>query len=124
MSSRYKAMTAREAEDEKRVRDAFMSARSAARRSSLRAAAERTPLASSTPPQQEWRQWPSGISPETRETNKLWDKEMSATIKTIPGLAEKLKSQGLKQKPLYDDSDKTSLEHLLQRIASNLSGNL
>ena len=33
------------------------------------------------------------------ETNKLWDKEMSATIKTIPGLAEKLKSQGLKQKP-------------------------
>ena len=33
------------------------------------------------------------------ETNKLWDKQMSATIKTIPGLAEKLKSQGLKQKP-------------------------
>ena len=33
------------------------------------------------------------------QTNKLWDRQMTATIKMIPGLAERLQSQGLKQRP-------------------------
>jgi len=33
------------------------------------------------------------------QTSKLWDKQMTATVKMVPGLTEKLQSQGLPQKP-------------------------
>jgi len=33
-----------------------------------------------------------------RQTSKLWDKQMTATVKMVPGLTEKLQSQGLPQK--------------------------
>ena len=35
----------------------------------------------------------------TSQTNKLWDRQMTATISLVPGLAERLQSQGIKQRP-------------------------
>ena len=57
------------------------------------------------------------------QTNKLWDKEMTATVKMIPGLSEKLVSQGcikakakekVKEAAKYDYS--TSFTDLLESM--------
>ena len=33
------------------------------------------------------------------QVDKLWDRQMTATISLVPGLAERLQSQGIKQRP-------------------------
>jgi len=67
-SSRFQAMTARDAEQEAAERARELRRRDSARRTARRAASSRTPLPSSRPPQAAWRKLPSGLSAAERSS--------------------------------------------------------
>ena len=70
-SRRFAAMTQRDLETEWSERQSELSRRESARKSARRAALNRTPLPTTKPAPQNWRQWPGG-RPGTVEVDDAW----------------------------------------------------